>query len=292
MNSEDNNIGESTLELSENEEENDIEDMNLDTDSQTNESEKTNSDSEINDESLDNEIEAYDEEENIDSETNISEPETELITSLKQKIIGPLENQTQLSQNKIDSNDSHKGLTDKDLKYLKSISAKPYETIKYNNNYSENFINPNYRNSNSYYSNSKHKNQLTLEDQICTIAESCDYDLNKLRQYINKLPVGIRINCKELNNRIPLPNDYKFRMANQKLLIAKLWNVDKTKSTSIQNNTQNTNITNETINEIKSSVQMLAYQLDAILELYKQEEPELHTKLLNIYNQILEQKKN
>jgi hypothetical protein len=42
MNSEYNNIGVSNVELSENEEENDIEDMNLDTDSHTNESEITN----------------------------------------------------------------------------------------------------------------------------------------------------------------------------------------------------------------------------------------------------------
>jgi hypothetical protein len=213
--------------------------------------------------------------------------------ALKQKLNEIYEIKSQRQENKPEFKALYKGLNDRDKKYLKSISAKPYETINYNKNYSENFVNPLYEHLDLYYNKPKHTKQITIEDQICDIAKLFQYDLNKIRKYINKLPIGINVNCRELNNRIPLPNEYKFRMANQKLLIAKKCNMEHNKSKNLESSImQNSYVSPKIINEMKTNIQTLANQLDAILELYRQEDPTLHSKLLNIYKQILEQRKN
>jgi hypothetical protein len=129
---------------------------------------------------------------------------------------------------------------------------------------------------------------MRLEDKFCNDLKPFGNDLAAIRKYTNKQPIGIKIDTRELNNRIPLPPHYRFRMANDKIIVAKRNNNYRTKdyAESANNKVITPRETKDAkIAKLENQVKEMRNWINAILQLYNTNDPQLFEQLKQFYNQ-------
>jgi hypothetical protein len=142
---------------------------------------------------------------------------------------------------------------------------------------------------------------MRLEDKFCNDLKPFGNDLAAIRKYTNKQPIGIKIDTRELNNRIPLPPHYRFRMANDKIIVAKRNNSYKTKDYSEQS--ENNKVTELSSNsraairetkdakiaKLENQVKEMRAWINGIIQLYNTHNPQLFEELKQYHTIYKEQ---
>jgi hypothetical protein len=142
---------------------------------------------------------------------------------------------------------------------------------------------------------------MRLEDKFCNDLKPFGNDLAAIRKYTNKQPIGIKIDTRELNNRIPLPPHYRFRMANDKIIVAKRNNSYRTKdyaepgsNSRAAESANNKVITpRETkdakIAKLENQVKEMRAWINGIIQLYNTHNPQLFEELKQYHTIYKEQ---
>jgi hypothetical protein len=124
-----------------------------------------------------------------------------------------------------------------------------------------------------------------LEDKFYNDLKGYRNDVAAIRKYANNQPLGIKVNCRELNSRIPL-GDYRFRMANDKLIVAK-----KPKYNYGAKNTESNKELKEENQRLRKIIDEHAAWINGIVQIYHNLDPQLFEQLKQYHDQYIAQAK-